>query len=195
MHNWFTTLLRTLKYIAQSRDDLLEDLLKEPDEITIKRKQIRENLKVLQQAYKVSFRSSLVPPFRSLGTTWSPPTLAFHLTFLLHHADFGRDTTWRRGSREGWILLPRFWCDWSTKGPWAFFIPPRIQWWKLTIFNPEAVKVKEVKPFWRAAPFQPQYEWQWFLMPPYTTGHPDWLWNQPNVQQAHLILLQVCWHP
>jgi hypothetical protein len=33
------------------------------------------------------------------------------------------------------------------------------------------------------------------LMPPYTTGHPDWLWNQPNVQQAHLILLQVCWHP
>jgi hypothetical protein len=26
-------------------------------------------------------------------------------------------------------------------------------------------------------------------------GHPDWLWNQPNVQQAHLILLQVCWHP
>ncbi|KAK3162855.1 hypothetical protein QOZ80_1BG0094610 [Eleusine coracana subsp. coracana] len=34
------------------RDDLFEELLKEPDEITIKRKQIRENLKVLQQAYK-----------------------------------------------------------------------------------------------------------------------------------------------
>jgi hypothetical protein len=66
-----TTLLQPLKYIAQSRDDLLEDLLKEPDELTIKRKQIRENLKVLQQAYKVCFRSSLIRPFRSLGTTSS----------------------------------------------------------------------------------------------------------------------------
>jgi hypothetical protein len=37
----------------QSRDELFEDLLKEPDEITIKRKQICENLKVLRQAYKV----------------------------------------------------------------------------------------------------------------------------------------------
>jgi hypothetical protein len=70
MHYGFTTLLQTLKYIAQFRDDLLEDLLKEPDEITIKRKQIRENLKVLQQAYKVRFHSSLILPFRSLGTTW-----------------------------------------------------------------------------------------------------------------------------
>jgi hypothetical protein len=96
------------------------------------------------------------------------PTLAYHLTFLLHHADFGWDTTWRRGSREGWWILPRFWCDWSTKGSWAFFIPPRIQWWKLIIFNPEAVKVKEAKPFWRATSFQPRNEWQWFLMPPYT---------------------------
>jgi len=111
------------------------------------------------------FNSSILKSWHLLIS----PTLAFHLTFLLHHADFGRDTTWRRSSREGWIL-PRFWCDWSTKGPWAFFIPPRIQWWKLTIFNPKAVKVKEVKPFWRAAPFQPQYEWQWFLMPPYTTA-------------------------
>ena len=69
MHYCFITLLQTLKYIAQSRDDLLEDLLKEPDEITIKRKQIRENLKVLQQAYKVCFRSTLIPPFLSLGTS------------------------------------------------------------------------------------------------------------------------------
>ncbi|CAO2196441.1 unnamed protein product [Urochloa humidicola] len=44
LHNYLITKLY--------RDDLLEDLLKEPDEITIKRKQIRENLKVLQQAYK-----------------------------------------------------------------------------------------------------------------------------------------------
>ncbi|OEL36803.1 Dynamin-related protein 3A [Dichanthelium oligosanthes] len=44
LHNYLITKL----YI----DNLLEDLLKEPDEITIKRKQIRENLKVLQQAYK-----------------------------------------------------------------------------------------------------------------------------------------------
>ncbi|AQK98601.1 Dynamin-related protein 3A [Zea mays] len=44
LHNYLITKLY--------RDDLLEDLLKEPDELTIKRKQIRENLKVLQQAYK-----------------------------------------------------------------------------------------------------------------------------------------------
>ncbi|RCV28776.1 hypothetical protein SETIT_5G430200v2 [Setaria italica] len=44
LHNYLITKLY--------REDLLEDLLKEPDEITIKRKQIRENLKVLQQAYK-----------------------------------------------------------------------------------------------------------------------------------------------
>ncbi|EES04116.1 dynamin-related protein 3B [Sorghum bicolor] len=44
LHNYLITKLY--------RDDLLEDLLKEPDEVTIKRKQIRENLKVLQQAYK-----------------------------------------------------------------------------------------------------------------------------------------------
>jgi len=50
LHNYLITKLY--------RDDLLEDLLKEPDEITIKRKQIRENLKVLQQAYKVCFRDS-----------------------------------------------------------------------------------------------------------------------------------------
>jgi len=48
LHNYLITKLY--------RDDLLEDLLKEPDEITIKRKQIKENLKVLQQAYKVCFR-------------------------------------------------------------------------------------------------------------------------------------------
>ncbi|KAG2593869.1 hypothetical protein PVAP13_5NG012673 [Panicum virgatum] len=44
LHNYLITKLY--------KDDLLEDLLKEPDEITIKRKQIKENLKVLQQAYK-----------------------------------------------------------------------------------------------------------------------------------------------
>ncbi|KAL6839960.1 hypothetical protein ACP4OV_029770 [Aristida adscensionis] len=44
LHNYLITKLY--------REDLLEDLLREPDEITIKRKQIRENLKVLQQAYK-----------------------------------------------------------------------------------------------------------------------------------------------
>jgi hypothetical protein len=44
---------------VQSRDGLLEELLKEPDEITIKRKQIHENVMVLQQAYKVWIDSCL----------------------------------------------------------------------------------------------------------------------------------------
>jgi hypothetical protein len=39
------------------REELLGDILREPDEITTKRKQIRENLRALQQAYKVCFRN------------------------------------------------------------------------------------------------------------------------------------------
>jgi hypothetical protein len=49
---------------VQSRDGLLEELLKEPDEITIKRKQIHENVMVLQQAYKVWIRGSLIFPLK-----------------------------------------------------------------------------------------------------------------------------------
>jgi Dynamin GTPase effector domain len=35
------------------RESLFEEMLKEPDEISTKRKRIRETLKVLQQAYRV----------------------------------------------------------------------------------------------------------------------------------------------
>ncbi|XP_072972200.1 dynamin-related protein 3A-like [Typha angustifolia] len=44
LHNVFIT--------ALYRENLFEEMLKEPDEITIKRKRIRETLKVLQQAYR-----------------------------------------------------------------------------------------------------------------------------------------------
>ncbi|BAD87638.1 putative dynamin like protein 2a [Oryza sativa Japonica Group] len=44
LHNYLITKLY--------RDDLFADMLREPDEITIKRRQIRDTLKVLQQAYK-----------------------------------------------------------------------------------------------------------------------------------------------
>lgn len=98
------------------------------------------------------------------------PALCFCcLTCLLHYSDFGWDTTRRRGSREGW-LFPRVWCNWSTKGPWAFFILTWIQRWKLTVFNSKAIKVKEIQSFWGAAAFQSQYEWQWFLMSPFAVA-------------------------
>ncbi|XP_047053882.1 dynamin-related protein 3B-like isoform X2 [Lolium rigidum] len=44
LHNFLIT--------ALYREELLGDILREPDEITTKRKQIRENLRILQQAYK-----------------------------------------------------------------------------------------------------------------------------------------------
>ncbi|KAF0927778.1 hypothetical protein E2562_036198 [Oryza meyeriana var. granulata] len=44
LHNYLITKLY--------RDDLFADMLREPEEITIKRRQIRDTLKVLQQAYK-----------------------------------------------------------------------------------------------------------------------------------------------
>ncbi|KAL5221677.1 hypothetical protein ABZP36_026390 [Zizania latifolia] len=44
LHNYLITKLY--------RDDLFVDMLREPEEITIKRRQIRDTLKVLQQAYK-----------------------------------------------------------------------------------------------------------------------------------------------
>lgn len=40
-------------YIA-SRDNLLEELLREPDEVATKRKRTRDTLKVLEQAFRVS---------------------------------------------------------------------------------------------------------------------------------------------
>ena len=116
--------------------------------------------------------SWLIPPFKSLVPLVFTNTCFFSPhTFLLHYSDFGRDTTRRWGSWEGW-LLPWLWCDWSTKGPWDFLIPSWIQWWKFTIFNPKAIKVKEIQPFRGAAPFQYQYEWQWFLMPHFNVASP-----------------------
>lgn len=44
LHNFLITTLY--------REELFGDILREPDEITTKRRQIRENLRVLQQAYK-----------------------------------------------------------------------------------------------------------------------------------------------
>lgn len=35
------------------RDNLLEEMLQEPDEVALKRKRTRETLRVLQQAFKV----------------------------------------------------------------------------------------------------------------------------------------------
>ena len=132
-----------------------------------------------------SMFSWLIPPFKSLVPLVFTNTCFFSPhTFLLHYSDFGRDTTRRWGSWEGW-LLPWLWCDWSTKGPWDFLIPSWIQWWKFTIFNPKAIKVKEIQPFRGAAPFQYQYEWQWFLMPHFTLATPR------LVIEPH----QVCWHP
>lgn len=37
-----------------SRDNLLEELLREPDEVATKRKRTRDTLKVLEQAFRVS---------------------------------------------------------------------------------------------------------------------------------------------
>lgn len=38
------------------RDNLFEEMLQEPDEVSIKRKRTRETLRVLQQAFRVFFR-------------------------------------------------------------------------------------------------------------------------------------------
>lgn len=37
------------------RDNLLEEMLQEPDEVALKRKRTRETLRVLQQAFKVRY--------------------------------------------------------------------------------------------------------------------------------------------
>lgn len=53
------------------RDDLFADMLREPDEITIKRRQIRDTLKVLQQAYKVCFVRTKFSILIAFHTDWS----------------------------------------------------------------------------------------------------------------------------
>lgn len=43
-----------------NRENLFEEMLQEPDEIAMKRKRTRETLRVLQQAFRVSFSELLV---------------------------------------------------------------------------------------------------------------------------------------
>jgi Dynamin GTPase effector domain len=45
--------LNDMLFCVCFRESLFEEMLKEPDEISTKRKHIRETLKVLQQAYRV----------------------------------------------------------------------------------------------------------------------------------------------
>lgn len=46
-----------LTVVEWDRENLIEELLKEPDEIAIKRKRTRETLHILQQANRVKFKS------------------------------------------------------------------------------------------------------------------------------------------
>src|SRR5437762_867309 len=77
----------------QSSEDLFEDLLKEPDEITLKRKQIRENLMVLEQAYKVCSLNLSGKKVSDRGFLSHVSSIlafcAFCLKFLLYYSDFG----------------------------------------------------------------------------------------------------------
>lgn len=40
-------------YCELNRENLLEEMLQEPDEVSVKRKRARETLRVLQQAFRV----------------------------------------------------------------------------------------------------------------------------------------------
>lgn len=43
-----------------NRDNLFEEMLQEPDEIALKRKRARETLRVLQQAFRVSYSFAFI---------------------------------------------------------------------------------------------------------------------------------------
>lgn len=48
LHTWPT------HFFLSKRDDLIEEMLREPEELATKRKRTRETLRVLQQAFRVS---------------------------------------------------------------------------------------------------------------------------------------------
>lgn len=49
----YVTILKHFNYVYLNRDNLLEEMLQEPEEVSLKRKRTSETLHVLQQAFRV----------------------------------------------------------------------------------------------------------------------------------------------
>jgi hypothetical protein len=71
------------------RENLFEEMLQEPDEVAMKRKRTRETLRVLQQAFRVSF-PDLVTSSRGLSEFMgSSNSILFSQLHLVFYCKFG----------------------------------------------------------------------------------------------------------
>lgn len=75
--------------MIQIRENLFEEMLQEPDEVAMKRKRTRETLRVLQQAFRVSF-PDLVTSSRGLSEFMgSSNSILFSQLHLVFNYKFG----------------------------------------------------------------------------------------------------------